>query len=59
MVVTREQSRVARVALERLEQRGVVVFTGFVYVMADEGQFAAHTIQKAWRQSLTNRDPAV
>ena len=40
MVVTREQSRVARVALERLEQRGVVVFTGFVYVMADEGQFA-------------------
>ena len=49
MCVTAYEQHVAHVALQRLAQRGVVVFTGFQYVLAPEAHCAAYAIQNAWR----------
>lgn len=49
MRVTAYEQHVAHVALQRLAQRGVVVFTGFQYVLAPEAHCAAYAIQNAWR----------
>ena len=49
MMQTTQYDRIALVALERLAHRGVVVFTGRQYVLAEEGHSAAYVIQTAWR----------
>lgn len=49
MHLAAHEQRLVHVALQRLAQRGVVVFTGRQYVLAPEAHCAAFAIQNAWR----------